>query len=159
MTPGSRGGRPGRSGRSSPGPAYARALRLRHVDLPDLVCFGLFEGMIAIGALLALAELVTWWAVLVLPAVVAVMVKINDLIAGALATGARGTAAMPATTPALTQASGEPFGVRRIGRDRSGTLYRVDPPWRRVQETAQHRVHRWWAAVQARGGRQVAGRR
>src|SRR5438876_3468901 len=35
--------------------------------------------MIAIGVLLALAELVTWWAVLVLPVAVAVMVKINDV--------------------------------------------------------------------------------
>jgi hypothetical protein len=63
-------------------PLYARVLRLRHVRPSGLLCFLFFEAMVALGVLLALAELVSWWAVPVLPAVVAGMVKLNDLIAG-----------------------------------------------------------------------------
>lgn len=66
-------------------PLYARVLRLRHLQPSGLLCFVFFEGAIAAGVLLALAELVSWWAVPVLPATVALMVKLNDLIAGALA--------------------------------------------------------------------------
>jgi hypothetical protein len=63
-------------------PVYARVLRLRHLRLSGGQCFFLFEAMIVIGALLALAELVPWWGVFALPFAVAAMVKINDLIAG-----------------------------------------------------------------------------
>jgi hypothetical protein len=71
-------------------PVYARALRLRHLRLSGGQCFLLFEAMIVIGALLALAELVPWWGVFALPLAVAAMVKINDLIAGtAVWTGRR----------------------------------------------------------------------
>ena len=62
-------------------PLYARALRLRFVNPGGVLCFVFFEGAVALAALLALAELVTWWAVLILPATVAVMVKFNDLVA------------------------------------------------------------------------------
>jgi hypothetical protein len=48
-----------------------------------LLTFLLFEGMVAVAALLALAELASWWAVAVLPAAVAAMVKVNDLVTGA----------------------------------------------------------------------------
>jgi hypothetical protein len=46
--------------------------------------FLLFEGVIAAAVLLALAELVSWWAVGALPVAVAAMVKLNDLVTGAL---------------------------------------------------------------------------
>lgn len=62
-------------------PLYARVLGLRFVNPGGVLCFLFFEGSVALAALLALAELVTWWAVLVLPAVVAAMVKLNDLVA------------------------------------------------------------------------------
>ncbi|MGN9775270.1 hypothetical protein ACTMS0_05770 [Micromonospora sp. H33] len=62
-------------------PLYARVLGLRFVNPGGVLCFIFFEGSVALAALLALAELVTWWAVLVLPATVAVMVKLNDLVA------------------------------------------------------------------------------
>jgi hypothetical protein len=62
---------------------YARALRLRHVRPGGLMSFLLFECVIALAVLLALAELVSWWAVAVLPAAVAAMVKINDMVSGA----------------------------------------------------------------------------
>ncbi|MFG2050958.1 hypothetical protein ACGFIW_26435 [Micromonospora sp. NPDC048935] len=62
-------------------PLYARLLGLRFVNPGGVLCFLFFEGTIALAVLLALAELVTWWAVLVLPAVVAAMVKLNDMVA------------------------------------------------------------------------------
>jgi hypothetical protein len=65
-------------------PLYARVLRLRHIAPTGLLCFVFLEGSIALGLLLALAELVSWWGVLVLPVTVALMVKLNDLIAGSL---------------------------------------------------------------------------
>jgi hypothetical protein len=64
-------------------PLYARLLRLRYVTPSGFLCFIFLEGAVALGALLALAELVSWWGVLVLPATVALMVKLNDVIAGA----------------------------------------------------------------------------
>ena len=63
-------------------PLYARALGLRYVNPGAALCFVFFEGAILLAALLALAELVTWWALLILPATVALMVKMNDLVAG-----------------------------------------------------------------------------
>ncbi|MCG5467317.1 hypothetical protein LADH09A_004587 [Micromonospora sp. LAH09] len=62
-------------------PLYARLLGLRFVNPGGVLCFLFFEGTIALAVLLALAELVTWWAVLVLPVVVAAMVKLNDMVA------------------------------------------------------------------------------
>ena len=52
-------------------PLYVRAMRLRHLHIGGFVSFMLFECMIAAGVLLALAELVSWWGVLVLPVTVA----------------------------------------------------------------------------------------
>jgi hypothetical protein len=85
-------------------PLYARMLGLRHLAPTGFLCFVFLEGAVALGVLLALAELVSWWGVLVLPITVAVMVKLNDLIAGMLT--------RPAAAPALVirppvQASGE----------------------------------------------------
>jgi hypothetical protein len=78
-------------------PLYARMLRLRYLTPSGLLCFVLFEGAVALGLLLGLAELVSWWGVLVLPAMVALMVKLNDVVAGSLAR---------ATTPTRSSASG-----------------------------------------------------
>jgi hypothetical protein len=65
-------------------PLYARMLGLQYLAPGGFLCFVFLEGSIALGALLALAELVSWWGVLVLPIMVALMVKLNDVIAGAL---------------------------------------------------------------------------
>jgi hypothetical protein len=65
-----------------PRPLYARALFLRNIDPGPVMCFLFFEGALAAGAALALADLVNWWAVVVLPTTVAVVVKLNDLVAG-----------------------------------------------------------------------------
>ena len=62
-------------------PLYARLLGLRFVNPGGVLCFLFFEGSVALAVLLALAELVTWWAVLVLPVAVAAMVKLNDMVA------------------------------------------------------------------------------
>jgi hypothetical protein len=74
--------RPSASARARP--LYARLLRLRHINPGAGLCFVLFEGMIALSLLLAFAEQVSWWGVPVLPLAVAGMVKLNDVIAGAL---------------------------------------------------------------------------
>ena len=74
-----------RAGVSRDLPLYARMLGLRHLAPSGLLCFVFLEGAVALGILLALAELVSWWGVLVLPVTVAAMVKLNDLVAGALA--------------------------------------------------------------------------
>lgn len=65
-------------------PLYARMLRLRHLAPSGLLCFVFLEGAVVLGVLLALAELVSWWGVVVLPVTVALMVKFNDLVAGAI---------------------------------------------------------------------------
>ena len=74
-------------------PLYARVLGLRYVRPTALVSFLLFECAIAVAALLALAELVSWWAVVVLPASVAAMVKLNDLVTGEMRRSLRPVAA------------------------------------------------------------------
>jgi len=65
-------------------PLYARMLGLQYLAPGGFLCFVFLEGAVALGILLALAELVSWWGVLVLPMTVAVMVKLNDVVAGAL---------------------------------------------------------------------------
>jgi hypothetical protein len=67
-----------------PRPLYARVLRLRHLHLRPLVAFLLFEGSVAFSIVLVLADLIPVWGVSVIPVAVAVMVKLNDLVAGAL---------------------------------------------------------------------------
>lgn len=74
-------------------PLYARVLGLRFVNPGGVLCFVFFEGSVALAVLLALAELVSWWAVLILPAFVAVLVKMNDLVAAAVI---RSAASVPA---------------------------------------------------------------
>lgn len=64
-------------------PLYARILRLRTIRPSATLCFVFFEGSIALGVLLALTEIVSWWVVAILPLLVAVMVKLNDVVAGA----------------------------------------------------------------------------
>ena len=101
-------------------PLYARMLRLRHLAPSGLLCFVYLEGAFALGILLALAELVSWWGVLVLPAVVALMVKLNDVVAGLL------------VRPAARAARGGRRG--RTGRD---TGVRPDAQTPRARRNAQ----------------------
>jgi hypothetical protein len=97
-------------------PLYVRALRLHHLHMGGFVSFLLFECMIAAGVLLALAELVSWWAVPVLPAVVAIMVKVNDMVIGGSrrARGQAGTAAHGSSDRASsTRVDSQPPSVPR----------------------------------------------
>jgi hypothetical protein len=77
-------------------PLYARVLRLRHIAPGGLACFALFEGSAGAAVILALSGLLSWWVLLVLPASVAVMVKLNDVVAGRLS---------DATTPTSKRAA------------------------------------------------------
>jgi hypothetical protein len=60
-------------------------LRLKHLRPGGVLCFVFFEGAIALGILMTLAELVSSWIIVLLPLTVAVAVKFNDVVAGAIA--------------------------------------------------------------------------
>ncbi|HEY8471453.1 MAG TPA: hypothetical protein VIL37_02320 [Natronosporangium sp.] len=121
-------------------PLYARALRLRHLRPSGLWCFVFFEGMIALGVLLALTELVSWWAVLVLPASVAVMVKVNDVLAGAWANPPAPPATPPAAgPPARPGWPAQPPGVRQVSRDLTDTLDPAHSIRQRFRQSARRR--------------------
>lgn len=66
-------------------PRYVQVLRVRFLQLSGPLCFLFFEGSIVLGVLLMLAELTRWPVLFVLPATVAAMVKVNDVVAGTLA--------------------------------------------------------------------------
>jgi hypothetical protein len=84
---------------SSRRPLYARLLGLRYVRPSALMSFLLFECAIAVAALLALAELVSWWAVAVLPLSIAAMVKLDDVVTGTMRRAARPIAVKRASAP------------------------------------------------------------
>ena len=65
-------------------PLYFRLLRVRHLTVRPTTLFLLFEGSITLALLLYLADVVDGWGVLAIPVVVAIMVKLNDSVAGAL---------------------------------------------------------------------------
>lgn len=65
-------------------PLYARVLRLRHLSLGTWQRAALAEGMLAVGVLLALADLASAWTIVVLPVVVAAVVKAHDVLQGDL---------------------------------------------------------------------------
>ncbi len=101
-------------------PLYARILGLQYLSPSGFLCFVFFEGAVALGILLALAELVTWWGVLVLPLTVALMVKLNDVVAGALTP----TTARAAAGTSRVRAGASTSGA--VGRPGSGASRR--PP-------------------------------
>jgi len=65
-----------------PPPVYSRVLGLRHLRLARWQTGVLFDGALVVGVLLALAELASAWAPVVLPAVVAGVVWVFDVVAG-----------------------------------------------------------------------------
>ncbi|GIF72225.1 hypothetical protein [Asanoa siamensis] len=109
-------------------PFYARALRLRHVNPSSTVCFVFLEGATAFAIILALAELIPAWGIVLLPICIAAMVKINDVVAGAAVRAA-------ATRTGGARRPLRPF--RTIGRaavpggaaaaDKVGRVYRSAP--------------------------------
>jgi hypothetical protein len=120
-------------------PLYARLLRLRWVTPSGFLCFIFLEGAVALGVLLALAELVSWWGVVLLPVTVAVMVKLNDVVAGALmprpAVLPPVTASVQAPMPIAEEATTRLPGV--ISRGRGEPVRR---PWAEQIEAQQQRV-------------------
>jgi hypothetical protein len=110
MTRSRRAGQPPAQDRHRP--LYARLLGLRNLAPSGFLCFMFLEGTIALSILLALAELVSWWGVLVLPMTVAVMVKLNDVIAGAVT-----PAAVPTPRVVSSAAAGWASNVPGTGRD------------------------------------------
>jgi hypothetical protein len=102
---------------------YARALRLRYVNPSGLLCFLFVEGAAALAVLLALAELVSWWGVVALPASVAIMVKVDDVVAGAVA---RSAPPIPAGVRAEARRG---RGERTVGRASVRTaMVPIEPP-------------------------------
>ncbi len=65
-------------------PLYFRILRIRHLRPGWLATLVLFEGSCFVGVILTLADLTNGWAMLAVPAAVAVVLKFNDAIAGVL---------------------------------------------------------------------------
>jgi hypothetical protein len=131
---------------------YARMLRLHHVAPSGFLCFVFLEGSVALGALLALAELVSWWGVLVLPVLVGLMVKLNDVIAGALTRSAVPAGPAAARAEVLRPATAGGTGVNPpiriaeeattrlpgvINRERGAPVMR---PWAEQVEAQQWRV-------------------
>jgi hypothetical protein len=118
------------AGHASGRPFYARVLCLRHLNPSSTVCFVFLEGATAFAIILALAELIPMWGVVLLPACIAAMVKMNDLVAGAAV-----RAAAPRPAGAATRRPMRPF--RTIGRatvpggagtDNVGRVYRSTTP-------------------------------
>jgi hypothetical protein len=67
-------------------PLYPRVLRLRHVHPNGWQRALLFEGSVGAGALLALTDRVSAWTPVLIPLVVAVLVKAHDVLVGLLGT-------------------------------------------------------------------------
>jgi hypothetical protein len=107
-------------------PLYARLLRLRRLRIGALASFILVECTITAAILLALAELVSWWAVVVLPTAVAAMVKVNDLVGAPVhaagRSGRHGTANSREEFPVNRSRAGAPRDAPRYagGLDRFG---------------------------------------
>jgi len=85
-------------------PLYPRLLRLQHVHPNAWQRAVLLEGALAVGVLLALAELASAWTVVALPLAVAGVVKAHDLLQGLLEPRHRPPGTTPAPDPAGTGA-------------------------------------------------------
>jgi hypothetical protein len=71
-------------------PLYWRMLRLRHIHPNGWQRALLAEGVLGAAVLLVMADKASIWTLLVLPVVVAALVKVHDLLAGRLRGAARG---------------------------------------------------------------------
>ena len=136
-------------------PMYAKVLGVRHLDLSGLVCFILFEGALGLATLLALAELASWWTVIVLPAAVAAMVKFNDMVAGSLRPVVRvpGRAVVAVVPPVVARRPA-------VGRARvvPAQVYRAAVPAEVVRATAAVAVARGPVQPVRGGARHRVGR-
>lgn len=71
------------AGENAP-PFYPRVLRLRHVKPNGWQRALLVEGVLLVGALVALADLATAWTPVILVLATAAVVKFHDLLVGIL---------------------------------------------------------------------------
>ena len=76
-------------------PFYPRVLGLRCLRLRAWQRAVLGEGSFVLAVLLVLADLASAWALLVLPVLVAVLVKVHDVVAGLLRRPGTPTAPVP----------------------------------------------------------------
>ncbi|WP_203701804.1 hypothetical protein [Asanoa iriomotensis] len=111
-------------------PFYARALRLKHINPSSTVCFVFLEGATAFAVILALAELIPFWGVVLLPICIAAMVKVNDVVAGAAvraaeSRGGGGFVRRPLRPFRTVGRATVPGGA---GSDKIGRVYRSAPP-------------------------------
>ena len=117
-------------------------LRLHHLSPSGFLCFVFLEGAVALGFLLALAELVNWWGVLVLPATVALMVKLNDVLAGSMVRPEIVRRAVPPPKPLRPAAPPPPvlvpdeFAMDDISLSRARTVDLRNPEGRGVPSVA-----------------------
>lgn len=93
-------GRSSRAGHNevSKPPLYVRALRLKHIRPGPWWCFLFFEGSLVLAGVLVLADWVSPWGLLVVPVGVAIAVKLNDVVTGALLPPGAGVAQARTTT-------------------------------------------------------------
>lgn len=70
-------------------PLYWRLLRLRYVRPNGWLRALFIEGSVALAVVLVLAGAVSVWTIIALPVLIAVLVKLNDMIAGALRANAK----------------------------------------------------------------------
>ncbi|GAA1757619.1 hypothetical protein [Luedemannella helvata] len=115
-------------------PLYARMLRLRRLNPGPLARFGLLEGMILLGALLALSELAPWWLGLSLPLLVAGAVKLVD--------------ALPTLRAGVASALAAWTAHAHRGRHASGDLAERRPGYGSAARDSQNSVADRWKAVQ-----------
>ncbi|GIJ49725.1 hypothetical protein Val02_66110 [Virgisporangium aliadipatigenens] len=101
-------------------PLYARMLRLRRIRVGGLASFLFVECAIAAGILLALAELVSWWAVPLLPVLVAAVVKVNDMVGGVGGMASSRQSAPPVEEVPVESSSW--FDDDETGRELAGAL-------------------------------------
>ena len=87
-------------------PLYPRLLRLKNIYPVAWQRALLVEGVIAMGGLLALADLATAWTPVVLPVGVAVMVKFHDVLTGVLRPAKKEDGAAPAREDAVDEVQG-----------------------------------------------------
>jgi len=142
-------------------PLYSRVLRLRHVQPSGLLRFIFLEGMIFLAVLLSLAELVSWWSVLVLPLAVATIVKLNDVFAGLIARAIshqpfRARSAVGRATARVSMPIGNPDELPVAGR---GLRRRPPEPSSAAPPTAGRAAMPAWTAVTGRepGGQAING--
>jgi hypothetical protein len=87
-----------REGSPPPVALYVRVLRLQGLAPNTWQRMLLVEGVFIIAGILVLADVASAWTLIVLPVMVALMVKLNDVIEVATRSGGRHEIALPDLT-------------------------------------------------------------